>query len=105
IALTIVGRTTFGATANVSPSSLVITNTNNIADPGARINVGAGGLNFTGAASPAIALGSGATPATLKLSGNVSVTGNTGGLAQILTSGSGGVDGTLDLNNALRTFT
>jgi autotransporter-associated beta strand protein len=41
----------------------------------------------------------------LKLNGDLTVSGNNSGLKQILSSGSGAVDGTIDLGGAQRTFT
>src|SRR5256885_1141831 len=90
-------------TVNVSSSNSTLA-------AGAKLNVGlqagGGGLNFLGNSSPAIALGSGDSPATLKLlNGGVSVSGNATGVAQIVSAGSGAIDGTFDLGDAQRTVT
>jgi autotransporter-associated beta strand protein len=99
------GAANFRAGSTTSVNSLNVSTTNSLFETGATVNVGAGGLNFIGASSPAVALNSGATGAKISLAGNVSVSGNSTGVAQILNSGSGTADGILDLGGAVRTFT
>ena len=68
------------------------------------LNVGAGGVNFSGTASPALTLNSDATSAgKLVLSGNITST-VTAGTAAIASGGVAAVAGTVDLNGATRTI-
>jgi fibronectin-binding autotransporter adhesin len=105
IDLNLTGATaTFGSTFD-SPVSVVNLSSGVMTyAAGARLTVGAGGINFSGSQSPTLGLGSGAIPARIVLNGDVSVFSNTTGLKQILSNGSGAVDGTVDLNGAERTF-
>jgi autotransporter-associated beta strand protein len=99
------GTTTFESTASSNPNGLFLKGGRNVIAAGGTVTVGVQNVNFQGSASPAIILNSGATPAVLKLNGNVTVSGNTTGVAQIQNGIGGAVPGTVHLGGAVRTFT
>ena len=69
------------------------------------LNIGSGGLNFSGAGSPNLTINSDATnQGRVVLSGNVSAT-HTGGTSSITSGGAAAVKGTVDLNGSTRSFT
>jgi autotransporter-associated beta strand protein len=72
---------------------------------GGTLNIDAGGLNFSGTASPNLTINSDATSSgKVVLSGNVASTA-TAGTATISNGGAAALAGTVDLNGATRTFT
>lgn len=99
------GTTTFESTGSSSPNGLFLKGGKNVIAAGGTVTVGVQNVNFQGSNSPAIILNSGATPATLKLNGNLTVSGNTTGIAQIQNGIGGAVPGTVHLGGGVRTFT
>ena len=104
------GSSTITAASTATFGTLAISGgTNTVEGKGVQasaavLNVGAGGLSFSGTASPTLTLTSDATSAgKLVLSGNVTST-VTAGTAAIANGGAGSVKGTVDLNGATRTI-
>jgi autotransporter-associated beta strand protein len=93
--------------SNSTVSKVTLTNSSATVAAAGSLNVGAGGLAFTGSASDAITLQpSATTPGRLVLAGDVDFAG-TAGTASINTANFsvGQTPGTLDLGAAARTFT
>jgi autotransporter-associated beta strand protein len=99
------GVTTVNAGGLIDTFSMQVSGGVNTVEAGGVLSVGAGGLNFTGTASPNITLNSDAsTPGQLQLGGNVTFTG-AAGTASISNGGAGAKTGLIDLKGATRTFT
>src|SRR6185295_9160962 len=72
------GTANFRSGSTSTVNALSISTVNSLFESGATVNVGAGGLNFTGTSSPAAALNSGASGAKITLGGPITVSGTSG---------------------------
>ncbi|HYO09463.1 MAG TPA: autotransporter-associated beta strand repeat-containing protein [Tepidisphaeraceae bacterium] len=90
--------------SNYTTDSLSVSQGTTRVNPSGSLNVGTGGLTFTGAASPAVTLVSdNLTPGRMVLGGDV-INNSTAGTPQVKSDGSAGIAGTIELGDVVRQF-